>query len=216
MHPLPRTARSFSVSTRDLEETHRFLHAIQNSKLAHTALQARFESSTELFVDILFEGTDAGLSAQEAHLKVLAEKASVSEASPDVWNTRQGLWSFSRSESAAIAKISLLPAEIERSVATIAKSADARQLEWKAVVQATGIGWLRLEGDSKDLHISLQELREQFERNTGSLVLLHRPDEMPAIDAWGNAGDALPLMKAVKQQLDPRSTLNPSRFVGGI
>jgi glycolate oxidase FAD binding subunit len=39
---------------------------------------------------------------------------------------------------------------------------------------------------------------------------------MPAIDTWGGAGDAFPLMKAVKQQLDPRNTLNPGRFVGGI
>jgi glycolate oxidase FAD binding subunit len=39
---------------------------------------------------------------------------------------------------------------------------------------------------------------------------------MPAFDAWGSAGDALPLMKAVKQQLDPKNTLNPGRFVGGI
>jgi len=27
---------------------------------------------------------------------------------------------------------------------------------------------------------------------------------MPGFDAWGTAGDTLPLMKAVKQQLDPK------------
>ena len=30
------------------------------------------------------------------------------------------------------------------------------------------------------------------------------------------AGDALPLMRAVKAQFDPKNTLNPGRFVGGI
>jgi FAD/FMN-containing dehydrogenase len=39
---------------------------------------------------------------------------------------------------------------------------------------------------------------------------------MAPIDAWGSASDALPLMKAVKKQLDPGNTLNPGRFVGGI
>jgi glycolate oxidase FAD binding subunit len=39
---------------------------------------------------------------------------------------------------------------------------------------------------------------------------------MPTLDAWGSAGDALALMRAVKQQFDPKSTLNPGRFVGGI
>lgn len=216
LHPLPRKTRSFSVSTASAEKTQPFIHAVQDSKLAHTALQARFGSSVVPAVDILFEGTEAGLKAQDTHLRGLAETASVTEASQDIWNARQDLWSFSKPDSAALAKISVLPAEIERAMETVAKSASVRQLQWKAVVQATGIGWLRLEGDSADLRVSLQELREQFECNAGSLAVLHQPAGMPSIDAWGNVGDVLPLMKAVKQQLDPQNTLNPGRFVGGI
>jgi glycolate oxidase FAD binding subunit len=216
LHPLPRLTRSFSVATATAEETRRFIHAVQNSKLAHTALQARFESGAAPEVDVLFEGTEAGLRAQEAHLKELSETAGVTEASPDIWNARQSLWSSLKPQSTALAKFTVLPAEIEKSMETIAKSARARHLEWEGVVQATGIGWLRLEGGAKDLCVSLQELREQFERSTGSLLVLQRPAAMPSIDTWGSAGDALPLMKAVKQQLDPKNTLNPGRFVGGI
>jgi glycolate oxidase FAD binding subunit len=47
-------------------------------------------------------------------------------------------------------------------------------------------------------------------------VIAHRPDATQQLDAWGNAGDAFGLMRAVKQQFDPKSTLNPGRFVGGI
>ena len=36
------------------------------------------------------------------------------------------------------------------------------------------------------------------------------------LDAWGSPGDSLPLMRAVKEQFDPKGTLNPGRFVGGI
>jgi len=157
-----------------------------------------------------------GLDAQEAHLKELAETASVTVASPDIWNARQDLWSFTKPESAAVVKISILPAEMDKSATAIAKSAKVRQLRFKTVLQATGIGFLKLEGDPANLRFSLQDLREQFESNAGSLVVLHRPAGMAPIDAWGNAGDALPLMKAVKKQLDPRNTLNPGRFVGGI
>ena len=216
LHPLPHLSRSFSVATATAEETRRFIHAVQNSKLAHTALQARFEGGAAPEVDILFEGTEAGLDAQEAHLRELTQTAGVTKASPDIWNARQSLWSSLKPESTALAKFTVLPAEIEKSMETIAKSARARHLEWKGVVQATGIGWLRLEGGAKDLRVSLQELREQFERGTGSLLVLHRPAAMPSIDTWGDAGDVLPLMKAVKQQLDPKNTLNPGRFVGGI
>jgi glycolate oxidase FAD binding subunit len=59
-------------------------------------------------------------------------------------------------------------------------------------------------------------LRDDLQGKDGSLVVFHRPDKMPAFEAWGTAGDTLPLMKAVKQQLDPKNTLNPGRFVGGI
>src|SRR6266446_5243667 len=216
LHPLPHNSRSFSIPMKEAEEARRLIHAIQNSKLAHTALQARFENEAAPLVDILFEGTEVGLDAQEAHLKELAETASVTVASPDIWNARQDLWSFAKPESAAVVKISTLPAEMDKSATAIAKSAKVRQLRFKTVLQATGIGFLKLEGDPANLRLSLQDLREQFESNAGSLVVLHRPAGMAPIDAWGSAGDALPLMKAVKKQLDPGNALNPGRFVGGI
>jgi glycolate oxidase FAD binding subunit len=216
LHPLPRNTRSFSIRAKEAEEARHLIHTIQSSKLAHTALQARFENDAAPLVDILFEGTKAGLSAQGAYLRKLVETASLTEASPEIWNARQDLWSFATPESYAIAKISILPAEIDKSISAVAKSAKARQLRWKTVGQATGIGFLRLEGDAADLLVSLQELRDRFERSSGSLVVLDRPAGMTTLDAWGSTGDALPLMKAVKQQLDPRNTLNPGRFVGGI
>src|SRR5229473_3631337 len=216
LHPLPRNARSFSIRAKEAEEARRLIHAIQNSKLAHTALQARFENEAAPLMDILLEETEAGLDAQEAHLKELAETASVTVGAPEIWNARQDLWSFAKPESAAVAKISVLPAEMDKSATAIAKSAKVRQLRFKTVLQATGIGFLRLEGDPSNLRFSLQDLRELFESNAGSLVVLHRPGGMAPIDTWGSAGDALPLMKAIKKQLDPGNTLNPGRFVGGI
>ena len=43
-----------------------------------------------------------------------------------------------------------------------------------------------------------------------------QPSEMERLDTWGQATDALALMRAVKNQFDPKNTLNPGRFVGGI
>jgi glycolate oxidase FAD binding subunit len=36
------------------------------------------------------------------------------------------------------------------------------------------------------------------------------------VDVWGHVGNALPLMKKLKETLDPNGILNPGRFVGGI
>ena len=42
------------------------------------------------------------------------------------------------------------------------------------------------------------------------------PEARGAADAWGDVGNALPLMRRVKKQFDPTGALNPGRFVGGI
>ncbi len=216
VHPLPRHMRSFSISAADGVEMQQFVLAVQNSKLAHTFLQSHFSDGTSPVSDILFEGTEAGLAAQETQLRKLSALASISAAPTSTWTAREDLWAFSDSASTAIAKISILPANLARTMELVKRTANENQLRWKSLMYATGLGWLRLEGKADSLCGALQALRGELQGQGGSLVLLHRPEKMPAFDAWGNAGDALPLMKAVKQQLDPKNTLNPGRFVGGI
>jgi glycolate oxidase FAD binding subunit len=216
LHPLPRNARSFSVSAADAEKTQRFVLAVQDSKLAHTFLQSHFSDDAPPVSDILFEGTEAGLTAQVAQLRTLSAPASVSETSTPTWTAREELWAFSDPASTAIAKISILPANLARTIRLVEHIANTQQIRWRAMMYATGLGWLRLEGKVGSLRGALQVLRGELQGQDGSLVALHRPDKMPTFDAWGPAGDALPLMKAVKQQLDPKNTLNPARFVGGI
>lgn len=216
LHPLPRNSRAFSVSGADAEEMQRFVLAVQNSKLAHTFLQSHFSDDAPPVSDILFEGTEAGLAAQETQLRTLSAPANVSEASTSTWTAREELWAFSEPASTAIAKISILPANLARTIKLVEHIANTQQIRWRAVTYATGLGWLRLEGKAGSLRGALQALRGELHGQDGSLVALHRPDKMPAFDAWGRAGDALALMKAVKHQLDPKNTLNPGRFVGGI
>jgi len=141
--------------------------------------------------DILFEGTEAGLAAQETQLRNLAAPESVSEASNSSWTAREELWAFSDPASAAIAKISILPTNMVRTMKLVAHSANAQQVRWKALLYATGLGWLRLEGKPGALQKALQVLRDELQGQDGWLVALHRPSKMPAFDAWGTAGDAL-------------------------
>jgi len=42
------------------------------------------------------------------------------------------------------------------------------------------------------------------------------PELKRAVDAWGPPGDALGLMRRVKERFDPDRRLSPGRFVGGI
>jgi glycolate oxidase FAD binding subunit len=216
LHPLPRNVKTLSISGCTLEETQRLILAVQDSKLAHTALQARVAQDAEPVVDILFEGTEAGIAAQEAQLRELARPASANEAPSTVWAASQELWDSADVARVAVAKITALPASIARTVETVQRATSSRKTDWKLTMQATGIGWLRLDAASENLHTVLSDLRFELEHSGGSLALCHHPSEMPHLDAWGQPGDALPLMRAVKNQFDPKNTLNPGRFVGGI
>jgi glycolate oxidase FAD binding subunit len=182
LHPLPRNTRTLSIAATDTQEMERMILAILDAQLAPAAVQARNGT-----VDILLEGTNDGIAAQESAIRKIAPAR---EGSPQVWHAREELWNGGR-----VVKFSTLPSRIAEASASFSHY----------VVQATGIGYARFDGD-------LETLRTTMERDGGSLVILG-PSE---IDAWGSPGDALPLMRAVKQQLDPRGTLNPGRFVGGI
>src|SRR6266446_3590361 len=216
LHPLPRNTRSFSISTADGVEMQQFVLAVQNSKLAHTFLQSHFSSDASPVTDILFEGTEAGLAAQEVQLRKLSALARIAEASTSTWAAREELWISADPATTAMTKISILPATLARTMELVKRAASQHQLRWKSLMYATGLGWLRLEGQADSLCGALHTLRGELQGQGGSLVALRCPEKMPAFDAWGDAGDALPLMKAVKHQLDPKNTLNPGRFVGGI
>jgi len=216
LHPLPRNAKTLSICGCNLEETQRLILAVQDSKLAHTALQARIAQDAEPVVDILFEGTEAGIAAQESQLRELVRPATAAEAPSTVWNASQELWDSANSAPVAVIKITTLPASIARTVETVRRAAGSRNAHWKLTMQATGIGWLRLDAKLENLHAVLSDLRFEIEHASGSLAAFHHPADMQSMDAWGTPGDALPLMRAVKKQFDPKNTLNPGRFLAGI
>jgi glycolate oxidase FAD binding subunit len=216
LHPLPKETRTISCVKGDVREAQRLVLAIQNSKLAHSALQICCGGEMQPRVDVLFEGTEAGLAAQVEQAKSMTGSTTTTDAGKDVWIERQEICSAGKGNAEfAVAKFATLPAQMAETIETIVRLSVAK-VRWSVVAQATGIGWARLEGEASAIDSALRELRAEIERGGGSLVIAHRPAGMTTLDAWGSVGDALPLMSAVKQQFDPRRTLNPGRFVGGI
>jgi glycolate oxidase FAD binding subunit len=215
LHPMPLNLQWFTFVTRDLGDANRLMLAVQDSWLTPTGLQARFAAGAAPAVDVRFEGTVAGLAAQALALRKLAVPATETASSDAVWHAPESLWSSA--EAAAIAKFGVLPASVAETCGRIRHLADSLSVQWRAVVHGTGLGWLRLEApDASATHELLHTLRPELEKAGGSLAVLNRPPSMPAIDAWGSGGDAFPLMLSVKDQFDPRGTLNPGRFIGGI
>jgi glycolate oxidase FAD binding subunit len=218
LHPLPHNIRTFTFAARDWAGANGLVLSVQDSKLAHTGLQVRLTSREQPQVDIRFDGTEAGLAAQSEMLRKLALPATETESNAEVWQARQRLFGLSaQSDRAfAIVKYSVLPGSIAATCDQLRDLSEPLNVGWETVVQGTGLGYIRFEASQPlPIHQALQAMRARLEPG-GSVVVLHRSPGIPEIDAWGDAGDAFPLMLKVKEQLDPKKTLNPGRFVGGI
>lgn len=78
-----------------------------------------------------------------------------------------------------------------------------------------GLGRLLLRGPVQPE--SLLKLRTLCQANSGFLSILQAPSDLKqTVDIWGYSGDALLLMRKLKQQFDPDALLSPHRFVGGL
>jgi glycolate oxidase FAD binding subunit len=217
VHPHPKETCTLTCTCDDVAEAQRLMLAVQDSKLAHSALQIRCGGNAQPQVDVLFEATQAGLAAQTAQLRSLGENKHFDDSTSGAWNARQELYSTAKLDAAnsSIAKFSTLPAQIASTIEMLAGLC-VDGVRWNAVVQATGIGCARMEGEPLAMQAALLSFRANLESKKGSLVVHQPPATASRVETWGDGGDALPLMRAVKRQMDPKNTLNPGRFVGGI
>ncbi len=77
---------------------------------------------------------------------------------------------------------------------------------------SSGLGWLRFEDE-----VGVLKMRSHLEGYGGFLSILSAPVEVKErLDVWGYSGNALRLMKGIKEQFDGKNILSPGRFVGGI
>ncbi|ODH02231.1 glycolate oxidase [Nostoc sp. KVJ20] len=86
------------------------------------------------------------------------------------------------------------------------------QVELGLIHISSGLGLLQLESKNQVLKI-----RDRTQANSGFLTILSAPMAVKEqIDIWGYTGNALPLMRRIKEQFDSKNILSPGRFVGGI
>ncbi|HEX5414079.1 MAG TPA: FAD-binding oxidoreductase [Chloroflexota bacterium] len=74
-----------------------------------------------------------------------------------------------------------------------------------------------LNGKTTNVAAALAQARRQLQNLGGALIVEECPRGLKDhLDVWGDIGPALAIMRRLKSALDPRDTLNPGRFVGGI
>src|SRR5258707_12088304 len=169
LHPLPRAAKTFSFTAESFPAMQQHILAIQDSQLAHTALQIRCAAGELPAADILFEATDAGLAAQESQLRKLLGSVRAQQSSGNIWNARQHLWNRP-THNTLLAKISLLPTDIAKTLDSLKAICDSRKVNWQLALQATGIGMLRLEADPSRLSEAVKAFRTALQSGRGPPV----------------------------------------------
>ena len=125
-------------------------------------------------------------------------------------------------ESVLRCKASLLPTAVAAFCSQVEDEAHMRGLFVDFLVRAgNGLVYSRIrnqEPTASDTLLSFVDwLRITTKRLEGYVVVEDiDPSLKDRVDVWGYIGTAFPLMKKLKETLDPNELLNPGRFVGGI
>lgn len=106
-------------------------------------------------------------------------------------------------ESTITCKIGLLPSAAVEVL---------RQVQVGLIHIGSGLGVLQVEDGQQVLRV-----RSHCQSHNGFLTVLQAPVPVKQqIDVWGYTGNALPLMRRIKEQFDSKNILSPGKFVGGI
>jgi glycolate oxidase FAD binding subunit len=209
-YPLPHNTKTLSFLFGDAAEANQFMVAIADTTLVPAGMQMRAGESPGAVADLLFEGLREGIEAQVKRATQVAAGASTVEAT-DVWSDRERI--CAAADSALVLKFSVVPTKIAECINVIR----AKFTRTDVMAQSLGLGVARCEGAGDQLLSSLNSLRADVRLIGGTLSVLAAPLEIRRqIDVFGEGGSAFPVMVRVKQQFDPKGTLSPGRFVGGI
>ena len=79
------------------------------------------------------------------------------------------------------------------------------------------ISWFGDDSQSDAARIVLDRAWEAVHNLEGSSIVERCPVEVKAdLDVWGDVGEPINIMRRLKEQYDPKGTINPGRFVGRI
>lgn len=80
-----------------------------------------------------------------------------------------------------------------------------------------GLCELTLKGESEAVLQVIKKIRQYAEQLGGYCVVIYLPEHLrKEISVWGNEPSHFFLLEGIKKKIDPKTTLNAGRFVGGI
>jgi glycolate oxidase FAD binding subunit len=234
LHPRPAAA---AVATLELERPEQVGEAtsrLLRSTLVPSAIELAWPGRQPPGrLTVLFEGIQPGVEAQAASaarlLGEVGEAQALGPGATEAALSQLGALPWEKAEVGV--KAACPPAELPGALAELWAAATGRRLldirvaahAGTGVVRA-GLGTLNLDdregngaGQVEAVAGFVGEARERLAARQGSLVVVEAPAALKRkVDVWGPPGDAVGLMRRVKERFDPERQLSPGRFVGGI
>ncbi|MFB2897646.1 FAD-binding oxidoreductase [Aerosakkonemataceae cyanobacterium BLCC-F50] len=131
----------------------------------------------------------------------------------NLWQGLQdSMWEVD-TELAIACKIGVLPTA---AVTTLTQLDNLAPESIGLIHASSGLGLLKFDS-SKLSSETILKMRNFCQLNSGYLTLLEAPLAWKKqLDVWGYSGNALDVMRKIKQQFDPDNIFSPHRFVAGI
>lgn len=177
--------------------------------LISTKLVSQLDLGKGLGLVVRFESIVQSVEEQSNRLlevgKELGLQGGVYSTSDEIelWQRLQHQIHIDGETRAIVCKIGVMPTAISEVL---------NQAEVGFVHMSSGLGMLRFASEK-----GVEAMRLLCQKYSGFLSVLEAPTAIKQqIDLWGYGGNALELMRQIKQQFDPKDILNPGRFVGGI
>jgi len=228
LHPLPETAATIVFPRIGLADVQRLLRATREAHLEPEAVAALSDApgGAHWRLGVRFAGFARGVADQSTRLRETVAKldgglAIEADDPPQVGVAFWDACERSRAGDAAVRiKVAMLPADPNAADLLARLSAPLRDA--RAIVYPTlGLGFVSGgAGEPRALAAATESARRALAGSGGSVVVHEAPPPVRAeLDVWG-VGDgprsAVPLMRNLKQRLDPERRLAPGRFVAGI
>jgi glycolate oxidase FAD binding subunit len=169
-------------------------------------LMTRFQSVTESVKE-----QSARLLEVGRHLGLQGSSYSGNDEAT-LWHQLVEPMQESAKKSGITCKIGVLPVAAVATLTQLDRLASQSAIAF--IHAGSGLGLLQWENPDGEV---LGRMRSHCQSHSGFLTVLEAPMEFKQqIDVWGYTGNALDLMRKIKQQFDPENIFSPHRFVGGI
>ncbi len=212
LHPVQAHSSVWTVKAGDVAALAGVMQRLVTAGMSIEAMQLR-NVALGFELDVMFAALPEGLAEHEERLRGFAAGFGLEATVGEVFGAREELF---RVEGATVLKVSALTTKLAAIVAGFAQLETAAGYVARAVADPVGIVTVALMAPSVALVSVVEDLRARLLGSGGTVVVLERGALPESVDAWGEPGAAIDVMRAIKMEFDAGRVLNPGKFVGGI